>query len=283
MRELNKQDLQWALRRAPVDVLKLLKTFPGAVFVGGGFLRACVAGEEVNDIDLFAPSIEAAKSYALILEAKAGDMGKLYQTDNAFTVKGYSVPIQIIHRWTYGTPEELMRSFDFTIAMAGFWWDAGQEGSPAATMSNFIATSPPCPPRPYVEARPASWRSICDDRFYEDLAAKRLRYTAPERNEDAGGSLLRVLKFYQRGYRIPLDSLGAVTARLLNDVRAWAVLEGCASDREAQLAKVLTGLLREVDPNIDPSHIAHLPAEDYTHEADVDARTPPEEVTNAQS
>ena len=56
--------------------------------------------------------------------------------------------------------------------------------------------------------------------------------------------------------------MAAVVARLLNDVRAWKVLEGREPDREAQLAKVLTGLLREVDPNIDPSHIAHLPAED---------------------
>jgi hypothetical protein len=30
---------------------------------------------------------------------------------------------------------------------------------------------------------------------------------------------------------------------------------------EIQLAKIITGLLREVDPNIDPSHVAHLPAE----------------------
>jgi hypothetical protein len=29
---------------------------------------------------------------------------------------------------------------------------------------------------------------------------------------------------------------------------------------EEQLAKVLTGLLREVDPNVDPTHEAHLPS-----------------------
>ena len=44
---------------------------------------------------------------------------------------------------------------------------------------------------------------LCNIRFYPDLAARRLVYTSPLRNEDAGGSILRVLKFYQRGYRIP--------------------------------------------------------------------------------
>jgi hypothetical protein len=248
MRELNRQDLQWALRRTPAAVLKLLKDQASKVFVGGGFLRACVAGEKAEDIDLFVASKANASLYAELLATKAD--GKVIATENAYTVKGYALPVQIIHRWVYEKPEDLMRSFDFTIAMAGFWW----QGCVPATEE--------------VPGTKEGWRSICDDRFYEDLAAKRLRYTAPVRHEDAGGSLLRVLKFYQRGYRIPLDSLAGVTARLLNDVEAWKVLEGRAADREVQMAKVITGLLREVDPNIDPSHIAHLPAEDYTHEED---------------
>jgi hypothetical protein len=76
----------------------------------------------------------------------------------------------------------------------------------------------------------------------------------------AGGSILRVLKFYQRGYRIPLDSLGAVIARLMKPVDFDKIIG--RTDQEDQLAKVLTGLLREVDPNVDPTHEAHLPAED---------------------
>ena len=98
------------------------------------------------------------------------------------------------------------------------------------------------------------WESLIDDRFYSDLAGKRLVYCSPKRNEDAGGSFLRVLKFYQRGYRIPLDSMGAVIARLVGGVRMDQV------NGEEQLAKVLTGLLREVDPNVDPTHEAHLPS-----------------------
>jgi len=140
--------------------------------------------------------------------------------------------VQVIHRWTYDVAEDLVQSFDFTIAKAAVWFD------------------------PVV-----GWNSMCDETFYPDLAAKRLTYTSPQRNEDAGGSMLRVLKYYQRGYRIPLDSLGAVIARLMSGVEFDKIREGREETQEKQLAKVVTGLLREVDPNLDPSHIAHLPSE----------------------
>ena len=82
--------------------------------------------------------------------------------------------------------------------------------------------------------------------------------------------MLRVLKFYQRGYRIPLDSLGAVIARLCQAVN-WGKIE-THGNTEAQLGKVLTGLLREVDPNIDPLHESHLPStEEDPNEPDREA------------
>jgi hypothetical protein len=258
MRDLSWNDLQWCLRRAPRRVLELLKDRPGKVFVGGGFIRACVANEHVNDIDLFTTDKDSALSAArFLLNLKEGeDAGrKIHETSNAYTVMGLRTIVQIIHRWTYTSPEQLMQSFDFTIAMAGFWWEMTPAVSVLAVSGADLGI-------------PGRWRSICDDRFYEDLAAKRLRYTAPIRNEDAGGSLLRVLKFYQRGYRIPLDSMGAVISRLMSGVTDEALDHGHEATREKQLAKVLTGLLREVDPNVDPTHISHLPSleEEETHE-----------------
>jgi len=270
MRELARYDFQWCLRRTLQRVLELLQDKPGAVFVGGGFVRAVIANEPVNDIDLFTTDKDSATAAArFLLSLKEGeDAGrKIHETDNAFTVKGLRIPVQIIHRWTYTTPEQLMASFDFTIAMAGFWWEKtgedlliprlGQSGEASSTIQKV-----------------GKWHSICDDHFYEDLAAKRLRYTSPQRNEDAGGSMLRVLKFYQRGYRIPLDSLGAVMARLVDavDLKGIEVLgDGkdsslIASTTEQRWAKILTGLLREVDPAIDPAHISHLPSMDVEEE-----------------
>ena len=91
----------------------------------------------------------------------------------------------------------------------------------------------------------SGWSSVCHDRFYEDLAAKRLVYLSPERNEDAGGSLLRLLKFHRRGYSAPLWSVGAVVARMLGGVDKDS---GMMHGTEGQRAAVITGLLREVDP-----------------------------------
>lgn len=238
-------DLQWCLRRCPDPVLDLIKKYPNALFAAGGFIRSCITNEHVSDIDLFTPSKEQARDLAQEL-ASASTSGKIHETDNAFTVKGFRTPIQFIHRWVFTKPEDALESFDFTIAMAAFWYD-----------------------------KTLGWQSCCGDRFYQDLAAKRLIYRSPIRNEDAGGSMLRVLKFYQRGYRIPLDSLGAVIARLNSGIK-WDDLpiHLTGGNRECAVARVITGLLREVDPLIDATHAAHLPSEDDSFDTQKDLEIP---------
>ncbi len=236
-------DLQWCLRRTPKHLLEALKKTGNTVFVAGGFIRSCVAHEPVNDIDCFAQSKDAAHAFALILAD--GKAERVIETGNAFTIRGGRGPtIQVVHRWTFQTPEDCIASFDFTIARAAFWWVSE--------------------PNPHPEQAQGYWKSASDPRFYPDLAGKRLIYCSPDRNEDAGGSMLRVLKFYQRGYRIPIDSLGAVIARMVMGMDPKSLMRLGVSDEfsEPRVALVATGLLREVDPQVDPSHVAHLPAED---------------------
>lgn len=212
---LDKVDLHFIVTRLPAKLRKLLKS-DSMLFVAGGFIRACIAGEQPSDIDVFCDSRENAERSARKL---ANELScSLIETDNAYTVRS-PLPVQFIHRWTFNHPSACIESFDFTIAKAAVWY---QEGA---------------------------WCSLADSRFYPDLAAKRLTYTSPVRNEEAGGSLLRVLRFYQRGYRIPLPSLAATIARLCNSVRDINFLP------EERLATVLCGLLREVDPLTDPDHI----------------------------
>jgi hypothetical protein len=222
--KLDKMDLNMMLRRTPSVLLEAMKKdqWKGGIFIGGGFARAVVANETVNDIDVFVKSATEAEllAYQLCKEKK-----DVYRTDNAFTIKG-KLPIQIIHRWVFEHPESVAQSFDFTICCAVIYYDAEEK----------------------------QFDSYCDDRFYTDLANKRLVYRRPVRNEDAGGSMLRVLKYYQKGYRIPLDSLGAVIARLIKDFDTNII----PLKNEEKTGWVITGLLREVDPAIDPQHEAHL-------------------------
>lgn len=232
-------DLEWCLRRAPRKVLEAMKKHGATIMVAGGYIRSCVTNEHINDIDLFVPSKEFAA--LLAIELSEGDDKRIHETENAFTIKGFRLPVQIIHRWTFTDPALCILSFDFTIARAAFWW------------------------LPDADIKDAGkWNTVCDVRFYPDLAGKRLIYCKPVRNEEAGGSMLRVLKFYQRGYRIPLDSLGAVIARLVRGVETLPEWDTDAEGKidEPRIAKVISGLLREVDPNIDPTHVAHLPSED---------------------
>jgi len=245
MAQLLTEDLTWCVSRLPNLLRKLIKERPNQLVVAGGYIRSCIANEKVNDIDVFSPSAGDAQLCVSILKLAGPDVLKVVKTENALTICTKPYPVQFVHKWVFAKPEDVIPSFDFTVAKAAIWYDGN------------------------------NWVSLCDDRFYLDLAAKRLVYCCPIRNEYAGGSMLRVLKFYQRGYRIPLDSMGAVIARLVQGV-GMRMNSTPPESQEKQLAKVLTGLLREVDPSVDPEHIAHLPSTEQTKESDAstsDTRT----------
>jgi len=44
--ELTKTDLHFIMSRCPKDITKALKLNPGKLFIGGGFIRAVLAGEK---------------------------------------------------------------------------------------------------------------------------------------------------------------------------------------------------------------------------------------------
>lgn len=244
MENLEKQDLRFAIVRLPKILRTIMEdpTWSDRIFIGGGYIRALVSWEKVNDIDVFVRSKDDAELLSLKL---ADTKNSVYKTGNAYTIKNLKPVVQIVFRWLFDKPEDVVNSFDFTIACAVFFY------------------------------RDKQWQGLVDERFYRDLAAKRLVYRCPSRNEDAGGSALRVLKYYQKGYRIPLDSFGAVLARLVMGCRIDEVenkpKEWDGFTTEQRYAFVLTGLLRVVDPQIDPFHEAHLPsiAQPLTEEDDL--------------
>lgn len=190
------------------------------LILAGGFIRAIIAGEEVQDIDLFGPTVE-------VLEKSANQIAAIFpgstvlNTRNAITIyggQGQKHTIQLITRWLYSYASQCMKSFDYSICGAA------------------IQHVPD-----YRE-----WRSVAHDRFYADLAAKRLYYTRPVRDEDAGGSVLRAFKYSRRGYHISPESLSAVLMRLHSgiDKDAWN-----NADKDEQ-EKLIRDKLREVDPSV---------------------------------
>ena len=131
--------------------------------------------------------------------------------------------MQFVHRWSCAEPADVVRRFDFTISMAAVW--CGKSG----------------------------WQSAVDHRFYEDVRDRRLVYCSPRRLEDAGGSLARVLKFYGRGYKISVHSLGMVVARLTSALGDQPADEDDRHLREVQVGRRLAELLLQVDLGSDPN------------------------------
>jgi hypothetical protein len=210
MTTLLESDLHFVLTRLPKDIRNLMKKH--GLILGGGFIREVIAGNKANDIDLFGGTLVQLLSAALELQQDRN--ARKLETPNAITlITPTRMPVQFIKRWLFPGAAEVVASFDFTVCQAAIWFADGR------------------------------WHSQISDRFYCDLAARRLVYTSPQREEEAGGSMMRVRKFLARGYSIQASSLGAVIARLVAKVR-----NSDLAATEAGTAQVLTGLLREVDP-----------------------------------
>jgi hypothetical protein len=211
---LEKHDLRYVAQRLPKDIRDLMKTHGHHLMVGGGFLRATIAGEVPNDIDLFGSSAEQLDKIATaLMSVRPGS--KKHTTKNAITViTPDRLPVQFITRWVFETPFRCLASFDFTVCQALVWRSLTGNGE---------------------------FNGIVGERFYQDLAARRLHYTSPVREEEAGGSMLRVIKYIKRGYTIQVGSLGAVIARL-----HVAVRDSALAQERPEMA--IAGLLREVDP-----------------------------------
>ena len=215
MQELTKNDLRYVVSHLPKDVRNLIKS--EKLFLGGGFIRETISGEKPKDIDLFGADEKALKRVADKLETDRD--ARKYQTDNAITLlTPPRMPVQFIIKWLYSEPEKLVESFDFTVCQAIVWYDSLEK----------------------------KWQSMVHPDFYSDLAAKRLVYTFPEREEAAGGSIMRVLKFLRRGYNIQAHSLSGVMARVFQAIEKHEEREG--NNSEKWFSTVIEGLLREVDP-----------------------------------
>jgi hypothetical protein len=224
MMQLSKTDLNFILSRCPRDVLKLLRDNPGTLYLAGGFIRSTLAGEKVSDIDLFGGSADDLLRIAkdLTLERK----GRYFKTDNAITVLAPPrIPVQFITRWLFTDPLVCIDSFDYTICQAVIWTE----------LMDIV------PEEPGQEMK-SIFRSAVSEHFYQDLAVRRLVYTFPQREEEAGGSFMRMIKFIKKGYNIQAPSMARVMSRVL-----WKVRDEKMTD-ERWMATVITGLLRQVDP-----------------------------------
>ncbi len=204
----------WALPRPVRELIQ-----EGFCYLAGGFIRSMVVGEEANDIDLFCSNLNDERRVFDQLEKIKEHSCK---TQFAITYNHFSPAVQLITKWHYETVKECLGAFDFTIAKAIIWND-GEE-----------------------------WQSECHKDYYADLAARRLVYEAPLSADTAGGSVLRMLKFYRRGFHAPLKTIAEVLAHADRGiVRGFSAIElGATKSLEEQYYNIL----KEVDPNAQSLH-----------------------------
>lgn len=217
MSELLPEDVNYISQLIPWPVARLMQDSKQAIVLAGGFIRSVISGEPIADVDLWVPSAEVAKEMATKLRnpTYSDAPTKLIETQNAMTVTGLEWPVQFVSRWTFDTPQAVIGHFDFTIARACIWWDAAS----------------------------LQFRSLCDERFYQDIAGRRLVYREETPMDGCGGSMIRLLKFYRKGYRAPLTSLAML-------------IERCTSHAAERKTDVL-GILAEIDPSVNPREWSH--------------------------
>jgi len=200
---LRPEHRQKALELLTQPLREMLVEYP--LVVAGGFIRAIVAGEEPRDIDVFLNDQGLAAELAGRYSGQCGapPPGRSSKAITVWPKDG--IPVQFIYRWHFESPEDLIGSFDLTLSKAALWCDG------------------------------EIWRSVVDPAFYPDVALRRITFVPPDRDDEDGAALLRILKFYRRGYRTNLSSLAAAVARLVD------------RDDEAPLTADLLAALREVE------------------------------------
>lgn len=176
--------LPWVIERC-------LSLFAGKVCVAGGFLRYAMGFEDnLNDIDLFFKD-EGAYSTIRAWLLSHREVSVKYESRNCTTLEigapGWIDPVkvQLVHRW-YFTPDDHIRRFDFTNCQANLW----------------------------RESENGTWRCNYAPTFKDDCVNRRLRYNAPEREEEPLGSMRRAIRFASRGWRIGATDFGLLCMRM---------------------------------------------------------------------
>ena len=99
------------------DLIGLLKLTRG--YIAGGAITSILSGAKINDIDLYFRTKEDMNYSFSVLKVRS--KGKPYVTTNAISMRVLDTDIQlIVKEGYYGSPEDVIPQFDFTVNMVAF-------------------------------------------------------------------------------------------------------------------------------------------------------------------
>jgi hypothetical protein len=209
---LEPDDVLWCASNLPEPLAVALQGMKGGAYVAGGHVRSCIAGEGRVDVDVFATSADSEEELAQELNLFVDE--DPFRTEFARTYSGAHAPIQLISRWHFEGAEDLIHHFDFTVSEALIFWDSAAK----------------------------RWEGFCGPRFYRDLAARRLVFSAPEDRDrlQSGGTLLRLARYSRKGYKATPETVARVAFEAVG-----------ASDSMEELVRSLQG----IDPGYWPAWV----------------------------
>jgi len=201
----------------PDDVRDVLVRSNGALCVAGGFCRDVLTGAEPKDIDIFSKTPQDMKLAIADFDWTEDYTAKRTANSESFVRdNGEGPDVQFITRVYLRDHYNALLTFDFSICQVGVWFD--QENG---------------------------WIGQASEAFLEDLPQFRMRYTAPERDEDPGASLLRMVKFVARGWKISEADIAAVVGRFVAKLDQ-SIQRPCASLTEDDATNVVKSAFRRV-------------------------------------
>lgn len=202
--DMDPRDIVSVVNKIPSFLTKQMQRFPVSVYLSGGFIRNAITGEQTHDIDIFLASDSIRSAIMLEMNQIVWLRGK-----NSFSSVNIRPIVQLYFREYFPKPESILLNADFTICACAVWWTGER------------------------------WTGIVCERFYSDLAAKRLVFINEKEQEELGG-LLRAHKLMARGYNLPVDELAKFLARFSSSLKEGALGK----------ASIILQRLRDITPPI---------------------------------
>jgi hypothetical protein len=177
---LEQDDVKKVIYSLPESIVTSLRKAEEKAILAGGYIRAIIGSEPVNDIDIFVDSKRTA----------IGFCGYKDEKDKHYAFEAGGIKVQVIWRYPFTNPGELLEQFDYTAVKAAIWFDNGDS----------------------TKKIEPGFKSICHQRFYRDLARKMLVYDC-DREVERVESIPRLLKYTRYGYNIDPHSLADVITK----------------------------------------------------------------------
>lgn len=204
---------------------------PKGAFIAGGAITSVFTGQPINDVDFYFKS----KEDFIIAVGQAYDerFWCLAATDRAVTFANGDGIIQLMHFDFFSNANDVFDAFDFTVCMGAYDLDAKE--------------------------------FVFQDNFFKHAAQRHLNFHSGTRYPY--GSLLRVLKYQDRGYRINRGDLLRIGLSLQKvEINSWDDLANAIGGQYGEKAKIETDKTYSLDAALEMFNNTEITVKDKGEE-----------------